>query len=218
MNERAFNQRGAIFFDLDGTIINSNEGITKSLIFALEEVGRADLTHQDLSWCIGPPLIQSLNKLLNSEEEAKKALSLYRQRYSDVGCFENYVYEGIPEALSALKSKGHQLYIATAKPTVFAKKIIERTEFRELFTEVYGTGLDGSFNDKADLLEHIIYSHKLDKQQTSMIGDRSHDMIAAKKNSVRALGVLWGFGTQKELVDSGADQIISKPKDLVALL
>lgn len=142
-----------ILFDLDGTLTDPKPGITRSIQFALEMLGRDVSPADGLTWCIGPPLIGSLEKLVGNRTEAETALALYRQRFSEVGLYENDApYPGIRSALVDLFGRGHRLFVATSKPTVFAERIIEHFELSEFFEAVCGSELDGTRSDKTDLL------------------------------------------------------------------
>lgn len=207
-----------ILFDLDGTLTDSYQGITKCISHALETMGRPVPPPMSLRWCIGPPLKQSFSKLLDTDNEPliQEALSIYRERFGSIGLFENEVYDNIPETLKTLQDHNHTLYVATSKPRIYAERIIDHSSLRQYFNGVYGSELDGTRSDKSSLISHILQSESINSSQAAMIGDREYDMIGAKGNGVRGFGVLWGFGTKEELEDSGAYTCINKPEDLVA--
>lgn len=205
-----------ILFDLDGTLTDSYQGITRCFCFALSALGRTAPPQEDLKWCIGPSPKDSFAKLLDTDDEKliEEALRLYRERFSSVGLFENEVYEGIPDALSVLLEKGHELYVATAKPIVYAKQIIEHFDLQRYFKTIHGSELDGTRSDKTLLLSHILQSEALDSSETLMVGDRKYDMLGAKANGVKGLGVLWGYGARDELETAGAHTCIGHPREL----
>jgi phosphoglycolate phosphatase len=209
-----------ILFDLDGTLTDPYQGITKCIVYALAKLDREAPPQKDLRWCIGPPLKSSFAKLLSTDDEnlVEKALVLYRERFSTVGLFENEVYEQIPEVLKSLQENGHRLYVATAKPTVYAKQIIKHFGLQQYFVSVYGSELDGVRTDKTDLISHILQSEAIDSSETLMVGDRKYDMTGAKANGIRSVGVLWGYGTKEELETSNAQVCINHPKDLYNIL
>jgi phosphoglycolate phosphatase len=209
-----------ILFDLDGTLTDPYEGITQSIVHALETLGKEAPEPKELKWCIGPPLQNSFAKLLGSNDEqlAEKAIEIYRERYSTIGLFENEVYEGIHELLKSLKADGHILYVATAKPTVYSEQIISRFDLQQYFIKVYGSELDGTRTNKADLIAHIIKCEALDPTETLMVGDRQYDMLGANANDLSSVGVLWGYGTLEELQSSGAQNHISHPDELKELI
>lgn len=205
-----------LLFDLDGTLTDPYEGITKSIIHALTSLGRPSPPPDDLLWCIGPPLKSSFSILLETEDETlvERAMTIYRERFGSIGLFENKVYVGIPEALKSLREMGHTLHLATSKPRVFAQRIVDHFDLNQYFNSIHGSELDGTRTDKASLIAYILQSEALDSPTTAMIGDRKHDMIGAKANGVPGFGVLWGFGSKTELTDSGAGACIQTPSDL----
>ncbi len=209
-----------LLFDLDGTLTDPFEGITKCITHALVKLGRPAPPRESLRWCIGPPLKKSLAMLLASDDDqlAEKALAIYRDRFSSVGLFENEVYKDIPEVLGVLKETGHTLYVATSKPTVYAARIVNHFGSRGNFKDIYGSELDGTRTDKTSLISHILQKESLASPGTFVIGDRKHDIIAAKANGVFGLGVLWGYGTREELEASGAYVCITQPRELVSVL
>ncbi len=205
-----------LLFDLDGTLTNPFPGITNCILYALDKLDRPLPRAERLSWCIGPPLKESFAKLLASDDEALvgRALGFYRERFGAVGLFENEVYDGIPEALTVLRTKGHCLYVATSKPTIYAERIIDHFKLRHFFKQVYGSELDGTRSDKEHLIAHILKEASIPVSDVAMVGDRSYDMLGAGKNGVNGFGVLWGYGTQDELVGAGARSVIKSPQGL----
>jgi len=183
-----------LLFDLDGTLTDPYQGITKSICYALKMLGRSVPCQTDLRWCIGPPLKNSFAKLLETDDDklVQEAIAVYRQRFGSVGMFENKIYEGIPEALNRLRDDGHILYVATSKPMVFAKRIAEHFDLGQYFRSIHGSELDGTRSEKTSLLAHILQSERIAPADTAMIGDRKHDMIGARANEIRGIGVLWG--------------------------
>jgi len=207
----------AILFDLDGTLTDPLEGITRSIQHALEKSGAPSRTTDELARFIGPPLRGTFAYLLETQDPpaVESALRLYRQRFAAVGLFENTVYDGVPEMLEALQ-RNAKLFVATSKPRVFAERIVEHFGLARFFAGVYGAELDGRFDDKTELLAHLLDSERLLPGTTTMVGDRSHDIVAAKRNRLRSIGVSYGYGTDAELRDAGADHICASPAELVA--
>jgi phosphoglycolate phosphatase len=203
-----------ICFDLDGTLSDPKLGITRSIQHALRELGRSVPTADDLTWCIGPPLLGSFKKLLGSRKEAENALLLYRERFRKTGIYENELYPGIAAALSGLKSSGHRMFVATSKPKAFADRIIEYFGLSPYFEAIYGSELDGARSDKSELLAWVVALERLSPAETVMVGDRSHDIAAGRKNGMATLGVLYGYGTRAELLEAGADDLCQSPVDL----
>ena len=209
-----------LLFDLDGTLTDPFEGIARCIKFALKRLGRPIPPSQTLRWCIGPPLQQSFKKLLSTEDErlSQKALALYRERFGTKGLYENKVYPDIPNLLAALIEQQNTLFVATAKPTIYAEKIIAHFGLSPYFKKIYGSELDGTRTDKSELISHILKKTSIPASQTIMIGDRKHDIQGAKTNRVHCVGVHWGYGDPEELEMAGADQLITTPLDLIPAL
>jgi phosphoglycolate phosphatase len=146
----------------------------------------------------------------------ERAMAFYRERFADVGLYENEVYPGIPAALDALGGVGGRLFVATSKPAVFADRIVRHFALAHHFGGVYGPELDGRLDDKADLLRHLLATEGLDPTGAVMVGDRYADILAGSANGVRAIGVLWGYGSRQELLDAGATAVCAAPGDLPA--
>lgn len=208
-----------ILFDLDGTLTNPAEGITNSVAHALKYYGISVSDKTQLYKFIGPPLAQSFSEFYGfSPDKAKEAVDKYREYFADTGIFENKVYDYIPEVLSKLKKAGFSLAMATSKPEVFAKRIADKFELTQYFDFIGGSLLDNSRTDKGEVIEYVLSSLKADREKTIMVGDRSHDIIGAKKCSVKSVGVLYGFGNREELEKAGADYIAETPAQLGNLL
>src|ERR1700712_3313277 len=204
-----------IFFDLDGTLTDPKPGITRSIQYALQKLDQADIpTEDELTWCIGPPLRSSFVKMLG-EDSADRAVSLYRERFSDIGLYENRVYDGIAEVLTTLKASGHRLLVATSKAHIYADRIIDHFGLRPHFERVFGAELDGTRADKGDLLAYALKQTDADPSKTLMIGDRSHDMIGAGKNGIKGIGVLYGYGSRDELIGAGARHVCATPAEIL---
>ncbi|MBB3021175.1 phosphoglycolate phosphatase [Microvirga lupini] len=205
-------------FDLDGTLTDPKTGITRSVQYALERMGRPVPEADELTWMIGPPLIAGFTKLLGMADEAPEAVRLYRERFSDVGLFENEVYAGIPAVLRILQDKGIRLYVATSKPHVFARRILDHFELSRFFVGIYGSELDNRNADKRDLIRHILEQERFDPAQAVMIGDREHDAIGAKANGIMSIGVTWGYGSREELLAAGVACLVDDPQALEELV
>ncbi|NKB57548.1 MAG: HAD hydrolase-like protein [Alphaproteobacteria bacterium] len=208
-----------IFFDLDGTLTDPKEGIARCIQYALETLGAPAPDTDDLLWCIGPPLKASLARLLDGDEDAAgQALALYRERFTETGLYENAVYDGISDVLSALQADGHSLFVATSKPHVYAERIVSHFELDGFFETVFGSELDGTRADKSELLAYASERIGIDVSDAVMIGDREHDMIGARNNGLLGIGVLYGYGTQEELQAAGAQRLVASPGSLLAAL
>jgi phosphoglycolate phosphatase len=210
----------AILFDLDGTLTDPKIGITTCIQYAIANLGYQPPTTTDLLWCIGPPLSVSFAKLLETNDRnlVDKAISLYRDRFSTIGLFENLLYPDIPETLKLIRSEGYQTYVATSKPHVYAKRIIEHFGLSSMFDGIYGSELDGTNSIKSELIRHILDQENIVPAQTVMIGDRYHDVVGAKQNQVLAIGVTYGYGTEAELTEHGVDLLAHSPKEISHLI
>jgi len=201
-----------LFFDLDGTLTDPKPGITGSIRYALEKLGRAVPSQDELVWCIGPPLRASFVVLLGGEEQADRAVELYRERFGDVGLFENSVYPDIENVLATLGQAHPRMFVATSKPHVFAKRIVAHFGLARHFEHVFGSELDGTRVHKDDLLAHALRQTGVDPSSALMIGDRSHDVLGAKANGMAALGVTYGYGSPEELAAAGARHLCATPR------
>jgi phosphoglycolate phosphatase len=208
----------AVYFDLDGTLTDPKPGITRSIQYALGKLDLEVPPEDALTWCIGPPLQASLKKLLGADDLVHRAVALYRERFADIGLFENRVYPGVEDTLSAVAGSGRRLFVATSKALVYAERIIDHFKLRIYFERVFGSELDGTRSDKTDLLSYALKTTGIDPTQAIMIGDRSHDMIGARNNKMTAVGVLYGYGSKQELLDAGAHHICATPQGLPGLV
>ena len=150
--------------------------------------------------------------MLGGEARADLAVSLYRERFGDIGLYENKVYPDIENILAALKQSHGRLFVATSKASVSAERIIDHFRLRDYFERVFGAELDGTRADKADLLAYALKNSAVNPNCALMIGDRSHDIIGAKKNGMAAIGVLYGYGSERELIEAGASHICATPR------
>jgi phosphoglycolate phosphatase len=210
-----------VLFDLDGTLTDPVEGITRCLRYALETLGATSPPLSQLAAYIGPPLRVTFAELLNADRNAsavEQAVQLYRERFSTVGLFENDPYPGVVEMLRTLRAIGFRLYIATSKPHVFAQRILRHFALDGYFAAVYGSELDGRHDDKGELVQFLLQQERLSGSETVMVGDRSHDVLAARQNSVLAMGVTYGYGTEGELLQAKADFLCHSPADVMKCL
>ena len=204
-----------VFFDLDGTLTDSSAGIIGSLHHALRRAGRP-VPADDLNWLIGPPIQESLHRLVGSDGHAA-VFAYYRERYDEVGWRENQPYAGIHDMLATLADTGRPLYVATAKPRVFAERILTHFDLGRFFTGIFGSELDGTRTRKDELLRWAIAEAGIAGTGV-MVGDRRYDIDGARANGMRAIGVTWGFGTREELEGAGADHVVDCPEKLLALI
>lgn len=209
-------------FDLDGTLTDPREGITKSVQYALHEKGIEEPDLEKLEDFIGPPLRDSfMTKYGMNREEAEEAVALYRKRFAPVGVYENRVFDGIPELLKALSEKGVKVAIASSKPTVFVHKILKHFKMDAYFDVVVGSELDGRRDSKEEVVEEALrqlgvskLSQPERKSTCAMIGDRRFDIQGAKAHGLTGIGVRFGFAGEGELEAEGADYIAETVADL----
>jgi len=208
----------ALLVDLDGTLTDNFVGIARSIRHALVALGAPEPAPAALQPCIGPPLRASFARLLASDDPAliERAIALYRERYADVGWQENVVYAGIDAAFDGLAARGEALYLCTSKPAPYAERIVAHFGLRRFLDGVYGADLAGTLDDKAMLVAHLVAREGLDPAACTMIGDRVHDVRAAHANGVRAIGVLWGYGSRDELI--AAEALVGSPDAIAPAL
>jgi phosphoglycolate phosphatase len=210
-------QTTTILFDLDGTLTDPKPGITRCIQHALTELGYQTPESESLQWCIGPPLRQSFSRLLGSSDGQllEQAVELYRQRFSTVGLFENRVYKGVPETLADLRRQGHRLFLATAKPRIFAEQILEHFGLAQFFETAHGSELNGHLTDKSSLVRHILAVEHLAPERTMIIGDRKYDIVGGKVNGLATGAVTYGYGTVEELHAEGPDAVFDSPEQIL---
>mgnify|MGYP000549238882 CR=1 FL=1 len=222
-----------ILFDLDGTLTDSSEGITKSVQYALDKLGITENDEAVLKRYIGPPLDESFAKFHGlSREDALKAVNYYRERYKDTGIYENRLFDGIKELLSSLKKEGYITALATCKPEPFALKILEHFNLSKYFTVACGSNLDGTRKYKNEIIEEVFARlNRLEgngelteagfdemKADSIMVGDRKDDIYGAHNADIEAVGVRFGYAADGELEEAGADYIVNTVFELTALL
>ena len=204
-----------VFFDLDGTLTDPFVGITRCVQHALRQLDLPIPPATELSWCIGPPLLGSFRTLVG-EARAEHALALYRERFGKVGWQENKPYPGVMETLTDLSGRDLELYVATSKPLVYAERIIEHFNLAPHFRRVFGSELDGTRSHKTPLLQYALA--ETGTGVATMIGDREHDVIGARNNAMRSIGVTYGYGSRQELEGAAPDELVDRPEDLLPLL
>lgn len=209
-----------ILFDLDGTLTDPALGITNSIMYALRKNGIEPPDRKELYCCIGPPLIDAFMQMWGfSKEGAEKALSDYREYFSQHGLFENEVYAGINELLSELCKSGKKLYLATSKPEIYARQILEHFNLSQYFTFIAGNTLSEDRPKKVDVINYLFkVCPELDVKNTVMVGDRKFDVIGAHAAHLPCIGVLFGYGSREELEGAGADSLANTVLELKALL
>ena len=210
-----------ILIDLDGTLTDPKVGITTSARYGLAKVGHPIPDSENIDWIIGPPLKASLAKLLNVEANdilAEQALLGYRERFAVTGLFENHVFDDVAQTLEALKSKGYRLFLATAKPEVYARQILDHFDLLKYFDYPYGSELNGERTNKGELITYILEKEKLNPEECLMVGDREHDIFGARKNAIETIAVEYGYGSKQELDEAEPKTRIAKFSELLNLL
>ena len=209
-----------LFFDLDGTLTDPAEGITKSVEYALNKFGITVADRSELLCFIGPPLVDSFRDFFGfSDEDAARAVGYYREYFPEKGIFDNRVYDGIPELLAKLRAAGRTLVLATSKPEEFARRIMDKFDLARYFKHICGATFDGRISKKAEVIEYAIETAGItDRSSVLMIGDREHDVLGAKKAGVDSLGVLFGYGSREELEEAGATYIAESVEELGKML
>lgn len=209
-----------IFLDLDGTITDSREGITKCLEYALNYFGIEVEDRAELEQFIGPPLEQSFREGFGFEpEKVKLAVEKYRERFLPVGMFENRVYDGMEDALQKLKEAGKVLIVATSKPEHMAIKILEHFGLDGYFDDICGSDEEQNRTKKDEVIRYALEKHGLtDLSDVLMVGDRKFDVIGAEKCGLKCMGVLYGFGDREELETAGAAYIAETVEDMARII
>jgi phosphoglycolate phosphatase len=207
-------------FDLDGTLTDPKSGIVRCIKHALDSLGAPRPPDDVLASFIGPPLRATFATLLDTSDRdlIERAMALYRDEYGQTGLFELQMYAGVTEMLERTCEIAPSAFVATAKARIYAERIVRRLGLDRYFTGIYGPELAGRFEDKADLLAHLLASEQIPPQRAVMIGDRAGDVVSARANGIRSIGVLWGYGSESELQGAGADVVCWSPADLPACL
>ena len=206
-------QKKAVFFDLDGTLTDSGEGIINCATLALEHFGLPVPSREEMGVFVGPPLDQTFIKFGIPAEKTQEAIDVFRSRYLVVGKFENAPYPGIHDLLAALKSQGHRLFVATSKPETTAVEILNKFDLAKYFDVICGATLDGSRVHKADVIAYLL--DKIGAQeQVLMVGDTEFDVTGAAAHGIATIGVAWGYGKVSAMERAGAVAIARTMEEL----
>lgn len=209
----------AILFDLDGTLSDPKEGITRSVQYSLKKLSLPFKTQDELEIFIGPPLIHSYRDIFNLDEERSLlAVKYFREYFNETGKFENTLYTGIPELLAELKKKGYRLAVATSKPTLFAQQIISHFNLNSFFDSVTGSHLDNTRTDKKEIIQAVLTELGLSAEEAIMVGDRKYDILGARALGVNSAGVLYGYGSRQEMEEAAPDYTASTVEELSKIL
>ena len=209
-----------ILFDLDGTLTDSVRGIMNCFRYTLENLNLSVPTETELLSFVGPPLHRTFAALLQTSDASliENAVAVYRRRFDEVCWRENAVYTGVPQMLDSLHTDGYNLFVATSKDENAAQKILNYFQLNTYFIEIAGSDPAGRLADKTLLIGELLDRHELSAEETVMVGDRMHDILAAKQNGVSALGITYGYGSLTELREAGADFICDTPRQVTNLI
>ena len=207
----------AIFFDLDGTLTDSGEGIMNCATLALEHFGLPVPSREEMRVFVGPPLDQTFIKFGIPADKTDEAIRVFRSRYTTVGKFENFPYPGVANMLQALKDQGHRLFVATSKPEVMANEVLRHFDLDGYFEQIAGATLDGSRSHKADVITYLL-GLTGDVGQTVMVGDTAFDVTGAAAHGIPTIGVSWGYGKVADMEKAGAIAIANTMDELVELI
>jgi phosphoglycolate phosphatase len=209
-----------VFFDLDGTLVDSGEGVRNSVVYALNKFGIEVENKDSLSCFIGPPLTVSFKTFYGfDDEKADTGVAFYREYYKEKGIFEGYVYEGIEECLKRLKDAGKKIMVATSKPEVFAKMVLEKFGIAKYFDFIAGATIDEKTrSNKIEIMQYAFDSCGVLPKDVIMVGDRLFDIEGAKHFGMECIAVLYGYGSREEFEQYGAEYIVSTPSDVADLI
>lgn len=207
----------SIFFDLDGTLTDSGEGILNCAALALEHFGVPVPTPQEMRVFVGPPLRKTFAQFGIPDDGIETAMKIYRSRYNTVGLFENSPYPGIRKLLERLKADGYRLFVATAKPEDIAVRVLERFDLAKYFEIICGASNDKSRDTKEAVIA-CLQEQIHGQGDTVMIGDTAYDVLGAKAHGIPTIGVAWGYGKVEDMTAAGAVAIAQDTKELYRLL
>ena len=208
-----------ILFDLDGTLTDPQEGITKSVQYALRKMGIEVEDRTKLLPFIGPPLMYSFQHFYGlTKEEAREAIGYYREYFERDGMYDNRAFDGMADILAMLKAKGKTLLVATSKPTIFADPIVRHYGMGEYFKEIIGASTDGTRTEKGQVIAEALRYTDSPREAILMIGDREHDVIGAREHGIDVLNVGFGYGTAEECEVHRPDYYCETMEDLAEFL
>ncbi|MBR3148886.1 MAG: HAD hydrolase-like protein [Eubacterium sp.] len=208
----------ALIFDFDGTLCDTGEGIKKSAQYALESFGIQSPPLEELDYFIGPPLLVTFQERFGkTPQEADELIKKFRERYSTTGVFESRLYDGVKELLASLKNDGFKVGIASSKPQKFIEMLLGHFEIIEYFDAVCGVSFKADCESKESIISRCVDALGVEREGVLVVGDTRFDIDGAKKNSLRAVGVSWGYGNKFEFFESGADFVVDKPQDVEAV-
>lgn len=195
-----------VLLDMDGTILNSEQGIVSCVQYALSSIGIHEEDRVKLRCFIGPPLRESFQKYYHvSAKAAEELLMKYRERYEPVGSLECEIYPGVREFLDFLREGGYRIAVSSSKPEKMCRKILHRFGMEDYFDEIVGATPDGRIDTKLQVLEETFRRMgKEVRKEAVLIGDTRYDAIGGAKAGIGVIGITYGFGTRSELEAEGA--------------
>ena len=206
-----------VLFDLDGTISNSSEGVIGCFQHTLKELTGYYSDEPSIIKLIGTPIQAIFSDLLqtNDEQLITRAISIYREKYAEIGVTGNIIYSGITDLLSTLRENSYSVFLVTMKNFQDAEKVIRHLGLDHLIRQIYGPSLEGYPDNKAELIRSTLDENNLSQNETVMIGDRKEDIRAGKANGIKTIGVTYGFGTREEIMESCPDCICHSPDGIL---
>ena len=207
----------AVLFDLDGTLTDSGEGIINCAVFAMERLGIPVPPREELGVFVGPPLWDTFRQFGVPSDRVDEAVEIFRSRYVPIGKFENTPYSGIRETLEALRAQGRKLYVATSKPEVTAREILEHFDLSRYFAEICGATVDKTRTSKEDVIAYLL-SLDACRENSVMVGDTAFDVIGAAAHGIPTIGAAWSYGKTEDMVSAGAAAIARSPEDLLRII
>jgi phosphoglycolate phosphatase len=207
-----------LLFDLDGTLVDSFPGISRSINQTLTTIGRDAVPADQLRQFVGKRLPVIFSALLGADDEAlvDRAVDIYRPLFDEVGILDSRVFPGIPEALTSLRNAGHSMQVVTVRSIGSARLVVRHFGLDPFFDAVHGPERGQRNGDKADLVRAALDLASVNARDTMMIGDRADDIRAARAHGVHAVAVRWGYGADDELRDAAPDYFVETIDDLVA--
>lgn len=202
-----------ILFDLDGTLVDSGEGILKCAALALETLHKPMPTPAEMRTFVGPPLLDSFMRFGCTSEEAEEAVRIYRSRYTVTGKYEGFVYPGIDALLQQLKKDGYRLFVATSKPETTAIDVLAKFGLAPYFERIIGATFDRSRSTKSEVIAYLLETTG-DVDHALMVGDTAFDVIGAAAHHLPTAAVSWGYGNAQEMTDAGAACIVDTTEQL----
>ncbi|NLK76377.1 MAG: HAD hydrolase-like protein [Clostridiales bacterium] len=213
-------KKNIILFDLDGTLLNTEEGISKCVRYALEKFGIQEENQKKIRRFIGPPLFDSFQREYGfSEEDSWKAVAYYRERYDDIGVWECKLYPQVEETLQKLSEQGYRIGVASSKPEKFCPLLMKHFGIDKYFEVIGGATSDGKAGSKAAVLEDVLKRFGVtDKNEVVLIGDTRYDALGAKEVGIDCIGITYGFEQDMDSMREAGAHICDTLEEVMAYL